>query len=112
MMTAVGVAMLLGLVPFAIGVGVATTAADKRGWLHPGNTSTSSAFLVAEEFFSPSASQSRQVLLEQRRIGQRAPTPGDGLDDGPWITGRYAGRLTITANGSRKADALDDPGHR
>ena len=112
MMTVVGVAMLLGLVPFAIGVGVAVTAADKRGWLRRGKVSASSAFSVAEELFSPSASQSRQVLLAQKRIGQRAPTPGDGLDDRPCFTGRYAGKLTISANGSPDADALDSPCRR
>jgi hypothetical protein len=112
MMTIFGVGLFLAIVPFAIGVGIVLTAAEKRGWLRQGKVSASAAFSVAEELFSPSASQSRQVLLEQKRIGQRAPTPGDGLDDGPWITGRYAGKLTISANGSQKADALDGPGHR
>jgi hypothetical protein len=112
MMTIIGVALLLAIVPFAIGLGIVLTAADKRGWLRQGKASASSAFSVAEELFSPSASQSRLVLQEQKRIGQRAPTPGDGLDDGPSVTGRYAGKLTVSVNGSQKADALEGPGPR
>ena len=112
MMTVVGVAMLLGLVPFAIGVGAALMAAEKRGWLHQGKSSASSAFAIAEELFSPSASQSRLVLQEQERIGQRAPTPGDGLDDGPSATGQYAGRLTVSVNGTPRPDAPPGPRHR
>ena len=41
-------------------------------------------------------------------MGQRAPTPGDWLDDGPSVTGRFAGKLTVSVNGSQTADALDD----
>ena len=112
MTTIVGAGLFLAIVPFAIGLGIVLTAAEKRGWIRQGKVSASSAFSVAEELFSPSASQSRLVLQEQKRIGQRAPTPGDGLDDGPSATGRYAGRLSVTVNGSPGADAPHHPGHR
>jgi hypothetical protein len=105
MMTIIGVALLLGLVPFAVGVGLALTAAEQRGWMRQGKGSGSTAFAVVEDLFSPSATQSRQVLQEQKRIGQRAPTPGDRLDDGPSVTGRFASKLTVSVNGSQTADA-------
>jgi len=58
---------------------------------------------------SPAASQSRQVLQEQKRIGQRAPTPGDGLDDGPSVTGRFTGTLTVAVT---RSQTVDEPGER
>jgi hypothetical protein len=105
MTTIVAAGLFLAIVPFAIGLGIVLTAAEKRGWLRQGKVSASSAFSVAEELFSPSASQSRQELQEQKRIGQRAPTPGGGLDDGPSLTGRYAGKLTVSVSGSNSVTA-------
>lgn len=56
-----------------------------------------------EDLFSPSAPQARQVLQEQKRIGQRAPAPGDGSGDGPSVTGGFAGKLTVSFNRSQTA---------
>jgi|SRR5450631_1994817 len=105
MMTIVGAALLLGLVSFAVGAGLALTAAQERGWIRQGKGSGSTAFAVVEDLFSPSATQARQVLQAQKRIGQRASTPGDRLDDGPPVTGRFGGKLTVSVNGSPTADA-------
>jgi hypothetical protein len=102
MMTIVGVAMLVALVPGAAVLGLALTAAEERGWIRQSKTSGSTAFAVVEDLLSPSASQARQVLQEQKRIGQRAPAPGDGLGDGPSVTGRFAGKLTVSVNRSQK----------
>jgi hypothetical protein len=104
MMTIVGVALLLALVPGAIAFGLAVTAAEGRGWIRQNKTSGSTAFAVVEDLFSPSASQSRQVLQEQKRIGQRAPTPGDRLGDRLSETGRFAGKLTVPVNGPQTVD--------
>jgi hypothetical protein len=85
----------------ALSLGLA--AAERRGWisLHgTGKGSASAAFGVMEEIFSPGRDQARQLQEEQKRVGNRAPTPGDGLDDGPEFTGRYGGRLTIPADRS------------
>jgi len=109
MMTIVGVALLFAAVPVAVGVGLALTAAQERGWIRPGKGSGSRAFAVVEDLFSPSATQARQVLQEQKRIGQRAPTPGDRLDDGPSVTGGFAGKLTVSATRSQR---VDEPGER
>jgi hypothetical protein len=56
---------------------------------------------------SPSASQARQVLQEQKRMGQRAPTPGDWLDDEPSVTGQFAGKLALSVR-SQTADAPEE----
>jgi hypothetical protein len=101
MMTIVGVGLLLALVPGAVALGLALTAAEGRGWIRQSKTSGSSAFAIAEELFSPSASQARQVLQEQERMGQRAPAPGDRLGDGSSVTGGFAGRLTVSVNRSK-----------
>jgi hypothetical protein len=78
MTTILGVALLLGLVPFAVGVGLALTAAEGRGWLRQGKGSGSTAFAVVEDLFSPSATQSRQVLQEQKRWDNAPPRRGTG----------------------------------
>src|SRR5450631_4752852 len=104
MMTIVGAALLLGLVSFAVGAGLALTAAQERGWIRQGKGSGSTAFAVVEDLFSPSATQARQVLQAQKRIGQRAPAPGDGLGDGPSLTGEFAGKLTVSVNRSQTVD--------
>jgi hypothetical protein len=109
MMTIVGVGLLLAAVPVAVGVGLALTAAQERGWIHRGKGSGSTAFAVMEDLFSPSATQARHVLQEQKRIGQRAPTPGDRLEDGPSVTGGFAGNLTVCAN---RPQTVDEPGER
>jgi hypothetical protein len=107
MMTIVGVALLLALVPGAVVLGLALTAAEERGWIRQSKSSGSTAFAVVEDLFSPSASQARQVLQEQKRIGQRAPAPGDGLGDGPSVTGGFAGKLTVSVN---RSQTVDEPG--
>ena len=107
MMTVVGVALLFALVPGAVGLGLALTAAEKRGWIRQSKKSGSTAFAVVEDLFSPSAAQARQVLQEQKRIGQRAPAPGDGLGDGPSVTGGFAGKLTVSVN---RSQTVDEPG--
>jgi hypothetical protein len=109
MMTIVGVALLFAAVPVAVGVGLALTAAQERGWIRQGKGSGSTAFAVMEDLFSPSATQAQQVLQEQKRIGQRAPTPGDRLDDGPSVKGWFAGKLTVSAN---RSQTVDEPGER
>jgi hypothetical protein len=109
MMTVVGVALLLALVPGAVGLGLALTAAEERGWIRQNKKSGSTAFAVMEDLFSPSAAQARQVLQEQKRIGQRAPAPGDGLSDGPSATGALAGKLTVSMN---RSQTVDEPGER
>lgn len=86
----------------ALGRGLA--AAERRGWVRLHGVSKGSAavaFAAMEDMFSASRSQARQLLEEQKRVGHRAPTPGDGLDDGPSVTGRYAGKLTIPTQASR-----------
>lgn len=78
-------------------------AAERRGWisLHgTGKGSASAAFGVMEDIFTPGRNQARQLQEGQKRVGNRAPTPGDGLDDGPAYSGRYGGRLTIPARRS------------
>jgi len=65
-----------------------------------------------EDLFSPSASQARQVLQEQKRIGQRAPAPGDGLGDGPSDTDGFAGKLSVSVNRSRTAGETPGPASR
>jgi hypothetical protein len=109
MMTVVGVALLFALVPGAVGLGLALTAAEKQGWIRQSKKSGSTAFAVMEGLFSPSAAQARQVLQEQKRIGQRAPAPGDGLGDGPSVTGGFAGKLTVSVN---RSQTVDEPGER
>ena len=109
MMTIVGVVLLIAVLPFAVSVGLALTAAEERGWIRQGKGSGSTAFAVMEDLFSPSATQARQVLQEQKRIGQRAPAPGDWLDDGPSVTGGFAGKLTVPAN---RSQTVDEPGER
>jgi hypothetical protein len=83
-------------------------AADRRRWVRlraRGRGSASVAFAAMEDMFSASASQSRQLLEEQKRVGQPAPTPGDWLDGEPSVTGRFAGKLTMSVNGSGTVDA-------
>src|SRR5450631_1834944 len=104
MMTVVGVALLFALVPGAVSLGLALTAAEKRGWIRQSKRSGSTAFAVMEDLFSPSAAQARQVLQEQKRIGQRAPAPWDGLGDGPSLTGGFAGKLIVSVNRSQTVD--------
>ena len=85
----------------------ALTAADRRGWIRlraRGKGSATMGLAAMEDIFHPSASQARQVLQEQKRIGQRAPAPGDGLGDGPSVTGGFAGKLTVSVNRSQTVD--------
>jgi len=92
-MVVAGVALM-----FVIGRGLA--AAERHGWIRLHNTgrgTATGAFSVMEEIFSPGRNEARQLQEVQKRVGNRAPTPGDGLDDGPAFTGRYGGRLTIPA---------------
>lgn len=107
MLTIVGVALLFAAVPVAVGVGLAQTAAQERGWIRQGKGSGSTAFAVMEDIFSPSATQARQVLQEQKRMGQRAPTPGDRRDDWPSVTGGFADKLTVSAN---RSQTVEEPG--
>lgn len=92
----------------ALGRGLAV--AERRGWVRLHGASKGSAavaFAAMEDLFSTSRSQARQLLEEQKRVGDRAPTPGDGLDDGPSVTGRYAGKLTIQAQASSAGSEQD-----
>jgi hypothetical protein len=103
LMIIVGAALL-----FVIG---RAAAADRRIWLDRrsrGKASAAMGFAAIEEIFSPSAGRAREVLQEQKRVGQRAPTPGDWLDDGPWVTSQFAGKLTVSVNRSQTADAPDE----
>jgi len=101
LMIIIGVVLLLA----------ALTAADRRGWIRlraRGKGSATMGLAIMDDIFHPSASQARQVLQEQKRMGQRAPTPGDWLDDGPSVTGRFAGKLAVSVNESQTADAPDE----
>lgn len=71
LMIIVGVAL-----PFAMGL--ALTAAERRGWIGHGvgKESANVAFAAMEGIFSASVSQARQVLQEQKRVGHSASTPG------------------------------------
>ena len=83
---------------FVIGRGL--TVAERRGWVKLHNTgrgTATGAFSVMEDIFSPGRNEARQLQEVQKRVGNRAPTPGDGLNDGPAFTGQYGGRLTIPA---------------
>ena len=74
-------------------------AAERRGWvrLHGvGKGSASVAFAAMEDMFAAGRSEARQLLEEQERVGNRAPSPGDWLDDEPAVMGRFAGKLVIT----------------
>jgi hypothetical protein len=80
----------------------ALRAAERRGWVRLHGTSKGSAavaFAAMEDMFSTSRSQARQLLETQKLVGHPAPTPGDGLDEGPGVTGRFAGKVTIPAPG-------------
>src|SRR5665647_852655 len=87
------------------------SAAERRGWIRLHGVSKGSAavaFAAMEDMFSASRSQARQLLEDQKRVGDRAPTPGDGLDDGPSITGRYAGKLIIPVHDAGHCLARQD----
>ena len=89
----------------------ALTAADRRGWIRlraRGKGSATMGVAAMDDIFHPSASQARQVLQEQKRVGQRAPTPGGWLDNEPWVTGQFAGKLALSVNRSQTADAPDE----
>lgn len=83
-----------------VALGRCLAAAERRGWIRlhgTGKGSASAAFGVMEDIFTPGRNQARQLQEEQKRVGNRAPTPGDGLDDGPAFASRFGGRLTIPA---------------
>ena len=86
----------------------ALTAADRRGWIRlraRGKGSATMGLAAIDDVFHPSASQARHVLQEQKRMGQRAPTPGDWLDDEPSVKGKFAGKLALSVNRSQTVDA-------
>jgi hypothetical protein len=96
----------------ATALGRALRAAERRGWVRLHGTSKGSAavaFAAMEDMFSDSRSQARQLLETQKLVGHPAPTPGDGLDEGPGVTGRFTGRVTIPAPGVRTAQPPEDP---
>lgn len=98
LMIIVGMALLLAL-------GRALTAAERRGWIRLHGVSKGSAavaFATMEDMFSAARSQARQLLEEQKRAGHRAPAPGDWLDDGPSVTNRFAGKVTLSVRTSPK----------
>jgi hypothetical protein len=99
--------MILAGAAGLVALGRGLTAAERRGWIRLHGTSKSSAavaFAAMEDMFSASRSQARQLLDAQKLAGHPAPTPGDGLDDGPGLTGRYGGKVVIPAPGSPTAD--------
>lgn len=90
----VGTAVMLGL-------SRVLKAAERHRWIRlhgRAKGSAAVAFGVMEDMFSGSRSQSRQLLEEQKRIGNRAPSPGDWLDDEPEFMGRFAGKLAVTVH--------------
>jgi hypothetical protein len=101
LMIAAGVAVLFGL-------GRALTAAERRGWIRLHGVpkgSASAAFAAMDAIYARTlAIEARQQQEERKRIGNRMPAPGDGLDDGPAVTGRFAGKLTVSVNRLRAAD--------
>ena len=105
MMIVAGLALLFAL-------GRALTAAERRGWIRLRGVSKGSAavaFAAMEDMFSASRSQARQLLEEQKRVGHRAPTPGDWLGDSPSSArGRFAGKLSVSVNRPQ----ADEPGER
>ena len=89
----------------------ALSAADRRGWVRlraSGKGSATMGLAAMDDIFHPSASQARQVLQEQKRMVQHAPTPGDWLDDEPSVTGKFAGKLALSVNRSQTADAPEE----
>jgi hypothetical protein len=102
--------MILGGAAVLVALGRGLTAAERRGWIRLHGTSKSSAavaFAAMEDMFSTSRSQARQLLEAQKLVGHPAPAPGDGLDDGPGLTGRYGGKVIIPVPGSPTADQRD-----
>jgi hypothetical protein len=102
--------MIVAGLALVLALGRALTAAERRGWIRLHGVSKGSAavaFAAMEDMFSASRSQARQLLEEQKRVGHRAPTPGDGLGDGPSATGRFAGKLTVSVK-RRQADEPDE----
>lgn len=107
----------IGLVVLGVGVAVtalgrALTAAEQRGWIRLHGTSKGSAavaFAAMEDMFSASRSDARQLLEAQKLVGHPAPTPEDGLDEGPGATGRFTGKVTIPAPLVRTAEPPEDP---
>lgn len=100
----IGSMVLAGAAMMAV-LGRGLSSAERRGWIRLHGVSKGSAavaFAAMEDMFSTSRSQARQLLEEQKRVGDRAPTPGDGLDDGPSVTGRFTGKLTIPAQDLRQ----------
>ena len=104
-MTSVGIWSEIALVVLGGGgaltvLGRALTAAERRGWIRLHGASKGSAavaFAAMEDMFSDSRSQARQLLEAQKLIGHPAPTPGDGLDEGPGVTGRFGGKVSVPA---------------
>ena len=102
--------MILGGAAVLVALGRGLTAAERRGGIRLHGTSKSSAavaFAAMEDMFSTSRSQARQLLEAQKLAGHPAPAPGDGLDDGPGLTGRYGGKVIIPVPGSPTADQQD-----
>jgi hypothetical protein len=64
----------------------------------PGKASAAMGFAAIEEIFSPSAGRAREMRQEQKRVGQRAPTPGDWLDDGDGVVAGGDSPLSEAAN--------------
>jgi hypothetical protein len=99
--------MIVAAVALLLAMGRALTSAERPGWIRLHGVSKGSAavaFAAMEDLFSASRSQTRQLLEEQKRVGHRAPTPGDWLDDESSVTGRFAGELTVSVNGSHRSN--------
>src|SRR6187401_1266964 len=94
----IAVLILVGAVVL-VSIGRGLGAAERRGWIRlhggAGKSSAAVAFAAIEDIFYGSRSQARQMLETQKLVGHRAPTPGDGLGEGPAVTGRYSGKVTI-----------------
>jgi hypothetical protein len=96
-----------------VGLSHGLPAAERRGWIRLHGTGKGSAavgFAAMQDIFTPGRNEARQMQEEQKRVGNRAPTPGDGLDDGPEFTGRYGGRLTIPVPDSHRATTTTSDG--
>src|SRR5665647_3137740 len=80
----IGSMVLVGAA-MAVALGRCLSAGERRGWIRLHGVSKGSAavaFAAMEDMFSASRSQARQLLEEQKRVGDRALHRGTGSTTG------------------------------
>jgi hypothetical protein len=90
--------MIVGAAALLVALRRGLKAAERGGWIRLHGTPKATmgmAFAAVEDIFAASRTEPRQMLEAQKRFGHRAPAQGDGLDDGPELTGRFGGKLTV-----------------